>query len=183
MTYYGASDLARSFRTVRTNTLRIAEEIPEDRYDFRPTQDSRSVREILVHMLVSSRSGYLGHAVRKVTTFVGIDFPTLIRERLEQEKQLSTASKARIIDELRADGENWGTYLDAVKEDELAVIIPFSPPAVPAAKSRFEMILSAKEHEMHHRAQLMVLERLLGLVPHLTRDRQARMAPPPPRTH
>ena len=139
MTYYGA---------------RIAEEIPEDRYDFRPTQDSRSVREILVHMLVSSRSGYLGHAVRKVTTFVGIDFPTLIRERLEQEKQLSTASKARIIDELRADGENWGTYLDAVKEDE-----------------------------MHHRAQLMVLERLLGLVPHLTRDRQARMAPPPPRTH
>jgi uncharacterized damage-inducible protein DinB len=183
MTYYGASDLARSFRTVRKNTLRIAEEIPEDTYDFRPTPDSRSVREILVHMVVSSRGSYLGHAVRKVTTFVGIDFPTLIRERLEQEKQLSTASKAQIIEELRADGENWGTYLDTVPEDELAVIIPFSAPAVPPAKSRFEMFLSAKEHEMHHRAQLMVLERLLGLVPHLTRDRQARMAPPPPRTH
>ncbi len=38
------------------------------------------------------------------------------------------------------------------------------------------MILSAKEHEMHHRAQLMVFERMLGLVPHLTRERQARTA-------
>src|ERR1035437_1382601 len=113
MTYYGASDLARSFRTVRTNTLRIAEEIPEDRYDFRPTQDSRSVREILVHMLVSSRSGYLGHAVRKVTTFVGIDFPTLIRERLEQEKQLSTASKAQLLEKLRTDGDRKSTRLNS----------------------------------------------------------------------
>jgi hypothetical protein len=29
---------------------------------------------------------------------------------------------------------------------------------------------------MHHRAQLMVVERMLGLVPHLTREQQARMA-------
>jgi uncharacterized damage-inducible protein DinB len=63
-----------------------------------------------------------------------------------------------------------------VTEEELAVVLPFSPPAEPPTKSRFEMLLSAKEHEMHHRAQLMVFERLLGLVPHLTRQRQARMA-------
>ena len=40
-------------------------------------------------------------------------------------------------------------------------------------KSRLEMLLGAKEHEMHHRAQLMLIERLLGIVPHLTRNRQA----------
>ena len=45
----------------------------------------------------------------------------------------------------------------------------------PPDKSRFEMLLCAKEHEMHHRGQLMVMERLLGIVPHLTRDMQARM--------
>ena len=38
------------------------------------------------------------------------------------------------------------------------------------------MILSVKEHEMHHRGQLMLIERLLGIVPHLTREREARMA-------
>jgi hypothetical protein len=38
------------------------------------------------------------------------------------------------------------------------------------------MLLGAKEHEMHHRAKLMVVERLLGIVPHLTRMRQQRQA-------
>ena len=27
---------------------------------------------------------------------------------------------------------------------------------------------------MHHRGQLMLIERVLGIVPHLTRERQAR---------
>ena len=26
-----------------------------------------------------------------------------------------------------------------------------------------------KEHEMHHRAQLMLIERMIGIMPHLTR--------------
>jgi uncharacterized damage-inducible protein DinB len=34
------------------------------------------------------------------------------------------------------------------------------------------MLIGSKEHEMHHRAQLMVIERLLDIVPHLTRNRQ-----------
>jgi uncharacterized damage-inducible protein DinB len=178
MTYYGARELARSFRVVRKNTLAIAEDIPEDKYDYRPTPECRSVREILAHIAVSSERNYRGHAVQKITTFVGIDWPTYIRERQEQEQQLAGSSKAELVEFLRADGEAWGAFLDTVPEEELAVVIPFSPPAEPPTKSRFEMLLSAKEHEMHHRAQLMVFERLLGLVPHLTRQRQARMAPP-----
>jgi uncharacterized damage-inducible protein DinB len=38
------------------------------------------------------------------------------------------------------------------------------------------MLISVKEHEMHHRGQLMLVERMLGLVPHLTRQFQERMA-------
>jgi len=77
---------------------------------------------------------------------------------------------------LKDDGEKWGVFLDAVPESELSVIVTFSPQAQPPTKSRLEMLLSMKEHEMHHRAQLMLIERMLGIVPHLTRERQARMA-------
>ena len=35
---------------------------------------------------------------------------------------------------------------------------------------------AAKEHEMHHRAQLMMMQRMIGIVPHLTRAAQERMA-------
>jgi uncharacterized damage-inducible protein DinB len=38
------------------------------------------------------------------------------------------------------------------------------------------MLIGTKDHEMHHRGQLMVMERMLGIVPHLTRSRQASRA-------
>jgi uncharacterized damage-inducible protein DinB len=46
----------------------------------------------------------------------------------------------------------------------------------PSRKSRFEMIANVKEHEMHHRGQLMLIQRMLGIVPHLTRKREAMSA-------
>ena len=174
MTYYGAVELARSFRTVRKNTLLIAEEIPEDKYGFRPTAESRSVAEILSHITVATRGYWETHAVQKVRTFVGVDFAARARERQELEKQLER--KAQILDALGRDGEAWASYLDRVSEQELADAITFPAPIDPPSKSRFELILSVTELEMHHRAQLMVIERLLGIVPHLTRERQARMA-------
>ena len=47
MTYYGGKQLAAAFRTVRNNTIKIAEEIPEGKYDFRPSPDTRSVQQTL----------------------------------------------------------------------------------------------------------------------------------------
>ena len=35
MTYYGPKELAEAFRTVRGNTIQIAEEIPEQHYGYR----------------------------------------------------------------------------------------------------------------------------------------------------
>ena len=38
------------------------------------------------------------------------------------------------------------------------------------------MLPSAKEHEMHHRGQLMTMQRMNGIVPHVTRVAQERFA-------
>jgi uncharacterized damage-inducible protein DinB len=178
MTGYGGAELARSSRTVRRNTLIIAEEIPENRYDFRPAPESRSVRETLAHILVTSEGTYGGYVERKVTTFTGVDLRTVIADRLAREQKWATASKRELLEALRHDGEIWGAYLERVADAELAVTVTFPEGAQPPAKSRFEIFLSHKEHEMHHRAQLMVIERMLGLVPHLTRERAARLGPP-----
>ena len=50
MNPYTPKHLADSMRVVRKNTIAIAEDIPEAQYDYRPVQDSRSVRETLLHM-------------------------------------------------------------------------------------------------------------------------------------
>ena len=41
-------------------------------------------------------------------------------------------------------------------------------------KTRLEHLMGAKEHEMHHRGQLMLIQRLIGITPHLTRQREER---------
>jgi uncharacterized damage-inducible protein DinB len=174
VTYYGAKELAGSIRTVRKNTTAVARDIPEEHYGFRPTPESRSVAEILAHVALLTSATYQAHAVDKLTTYVGIDYSAIIRRRQEQERQLTT--KAQIVDALERSGEAWASYLETLSEEDLAHEFGFPPGAQPPVKTRFEIVLSLKEHEMHHRAQLMLIERLIGIVPHLTRERLARMA-------
>ena len=85
-------------------------------------------------------------------------------------------SKEEILEMLRSSGEKWAGWLDGLTDDFLAERIEFLAGASPASKSRFEMVLSVKEHEMHHRGQLMLIERMVGIVPHLTRENEARRA-------
>jgi uncharacterized damage-inducible protein DinB len=79
-------------------------------------------------------------------------------------------SKREIIDLLRAEGERSAAWVEGLPETQLSEQVRQRGGA---SKSRFEMLLGTKEHEMHHRGQLTVIERLLGIVPHLTRNRQA----------
>jgi uncharacterized damage-inducible protein DinB len=77
---------------------------------------------------------------------------------------------------LGSEGDRFAAYVEGLSESFLAEHVKMPPGAQPATKSRLEMLLSPKEHEMHHRAQLMLIERMLGMVPHLTRQFQERMA-------
>jgi uncharacterized damage-inducible protein DinB len=77
---------------------------------------------------------------------------------------------------LTRDGESWAAWVEGLSEAFLAERVTMGHGMTPSSRSRFEMLLSTKEHEMHHRGQLMLIERLIGVVPHLTREMQARMA-------
>ena len=57
MNYYGAKELAESLRTVRKNTIQVAEDIPEDKYSFRAAPDTMSVGEMLAHLGVHAALG------------------------------------------------------------------------------------------------------------------------------
>jgi uncharacterized damage-inducible protein DinB len=85
-------------------------------------------------------------------------------------------SKVQIIALLRDEGERWVKWLESRSDDFLAERVKFPPGMTPPSKTRFEMLLGSKEHEMHHRGQLMLIERMLGFVPHLTRQMQERMS-------
>jgi uncharacterized damage-inducible protein DinB len=172
MNYYGAKELAESFRTVRKNTLAIAQDIPTDKYSFRPAPDTRSVAELLTHIALAYSFQYQVHAVEHRATLQGFDFPSLMGRMMAEEKK--PRSKDEILELLRGEGEKWAGWLQGISDSLLSEQVQMPAGANPASKSRFEMILSVKEHEMHHRGQLMLIERVIGVVPHLTREMQAR---------
>ena len=172
MNYYGGKELAESFRTVRKNTLAIAQDIPEDKYDFRPMPETRSVGELLVHIALSNGFQKKIHAEERRTTLEGFDFPALMKRLSAEEKAPRT--KAQLIELLTTDGEAWAKWLEGLDDNFLGEVIVMPSGGTPPSRTRFDMILSVKEHEMHHRGQLMLIERILGIVPHLTRRMQER---------
>jgi uncharacterized damage-inducible protein DinB len=173
MTYYGGKDLAAAFRTVRDNTIKIAEEIPENKYDFKPAPDCRSVRETLAHIAVST--GFQSHVhSNKISDMKSLNFMELFQKFQAEESKPRT--KAELVAFLRSEGDKFAAYLEGLQEPFLSEQVTMPPGAQPAAKVRFEMLMSAKEHEMHHRGQLMTVQRMIGQVPHLTRQMQERVA-------
>jgi uncharacterized damage-inducible protein DinB len=174
LTYYGAKELADSFRTVRNNTIQIAEDIPEEKYSFRATPDTRSVGEMLVHIAQGYTIQYKIQAEDRLTTLERFDFPAMMQWIATEEKV--PRSKDEIIALLKTTRDKWAGWVDGLSDDFLGEQVMTRPGMVPPSRSRFEMILSLKEHEMHHRGQLMLMERLLGVMPHMTRAMQERMA-------
>ncbi len=155
MTYYGARELAESMRTVRNNTILIAEDIPEEKYSYRTAPGTRSAAEMLVHIAVVPQVEYQIHAVEHRTTLEGFDFFGLL-ERLQAEEQ-QPRSKAQIRDLLRQEGERWFGWVEGVSEEFLAERVAMPSEMGRASKSRFEMLLGVKELEALSKSELDAL--------------------------
>src|ERR1051325_10963047 len=172
MTYYGGKELANAFRTVRKNTIQIAEEIPADRYDFKPSPDARSVKQTLAHIATLTTFPMMLHGER--IPIEKIDFMEYMQKVQADEASLQT--KDQIVSALKDRGDTFAKMLEGLNDEKFfAEQITFRAGAPPPSRSRFDLLLAAKEHEMHHRGQLMLMQRMLGIVPHLTREQQERM--------
>jgi uncharacterized damage-inducible protein DinB len=174
MNHYGGKEIAASFRTVRNNTIQIAEDIPEEKYDFRAAPETRTVAQTLFHISNVPRFGLMLHRDSKLKSLVGFDFMGMMGPILAEEQKPHT--KAEILQRLREGRDEFASFVETLTDDYLAEVVTMPEGGTPPSRSRFDMLIAAKEHEMHHRGQLMLIQRMLGIVPHLTRAQQERMA-------
>jgi uncharacterized damage-inducible protein DinB len=173
MTHYGAKELGFSFRQVRGNTLEIANEIPESQYGFKASPESRTIAQTLVH--IAFAPGVQEHVHRNgFTDAAKVPWGELIQKFGNEEAKPRT--KAEIVALLQSKGDAFAAYLEGLSDSFLEESVAMPPGMQPLAKTRFEMLLSPKEHEMHHRGQLMLMQRMIGQVPHLTRRMLERAA-------
>ena len=118
MTYYGGKEMAAAFRTVRENTMKIAEEIPEEQVrlqagDRQPDDRHRRWR--------TSRSapGFQLHIHgNKITDMKTVNFPELMKSVMAEEAKPRT--KAEIIAFLTSPkGDKFASFLEG-----LARVVP-----------------------------------------------------------
>jgi uncharacterized damage-inducible protein DinB len=108
VTYYGAQQLADSFRTVRKNTLAIAEEIPEDKYAFRATSEVMSVGEMLAHLAIAPMWQIDLHT-RRVARLEFAMFAAHLQQL--QVEQAALRTKADIVRTLKDNGDRMARSL------------------------------------------------------------------------
>jgi uncharacterized damage-inducible protein DinB len=170
---YGARDLASAFRTVRGNTIKSAQDIPDSQLDFAPAPGARTVRQLLAHIAVGDEIARIMHG-QKIHSVAQLNFLEVMG-RVSSEEQ-KPRGKSELLAVLKERGEAFAAFLEGLSDEFLTEQVAMLPGAEPSAKTRLEMLMGVKEHEMHHRGQLMLVQRMIGLVPHLTREREERFA-------
>ena len=117
MTYYGAKEMAESFRTVRKNTLQVAEDIPEEKYSYRAAPDTMSVAELLAHLATATNWAAACHFVERKNAVSMEDFGRWMGEAGGASKALT--SKAAIIAALKSNGDAFAQAMEAMTDAQL----------------------------------------------------------------
>jgi hypothetical protein len=97
---YGGSHLAEAFRTVRKNTIQVAEDIPHDKYGFKAAPDVMSVAEMLSHLAANTWWPVQLHNVEHLSSVQRSTFMGYMQKCGEMAAQLT--SKQQIVDALLA---------------------------------------------------------------------------------
>ncbi len=153
--------ICEQWQDVRKGLVKEVELIPSEMMGFKPASESRSVIQLLQHVIETERV-LAGEMCRENTNFQR-GFPALIADFAGQVKE--TTTKEAVLEQLRSS-----------MEETKAMVVSFGDENFEQTITRFdgkqgtkvEMLNLTVAHEMYHRGQLTVYERLLGIEPALT---------------
>jgi uncharacterized damage-inducible protein DinB len=146
----------------REGIVEEVENIPEEEWDFRPAPESRSVRELVRHIVESGLMA-AGELARLDGDFRRQAFPDFIREYAGHVAGITNRGELiELLRDTRRDGDR--RFREAGELHMLQFIHRFDG----QPGTRLAWLHHAVEHEMYHRGQLALYARLLGRVPALT---------------
>lgn len=153
------ADMVEIMKNMKTYTLAIANQMPQDKYDFRPVDNDtvRTFAEQLKHLNISMRG--ITNNVLSGKTFDPSEVGKIQREYLARKM-----SKAEIMTEMTQEFDHLISKLSAMPDQQFdeQYQLPF-PGSKP--KSYRVMAMFARDHISHHRAQAVVYLRMNGIEP------------------
>ena len=154
--------LIEGWKEVRAGLIEEASQIPDDQFSFRVTTDTRSVAELLQHV-VESQKLLIGESCRPDTNLMRQSFANHIKEYAPEVGAI--ADKNGLLELLRSSMETSEACIRAGGEKLKDSMRRFDGKEL----SKLDFLSFAVAHEMYHRGQLTVYERLLSIEPALTR--------------
>jgi len=149
------------WKDARGGLIEEVEKIPEDQFSFRATPDTRTVSEILQHV-ISTQKIIVGEACRPDTNLRRQSFAAHAEEYAPGVGDVT--DKNGLIELLRTSMDECAAKISSY-DDKLGESMQ-SLMGQPITKVRF--LTFGMSHEMYHRGQLTVYQRLLSIEPALT---------------
>jgi uncharacterized damage-inducible protein DinB len=173
MTFMAVEKIIESWKEVRSGLIDEVSQIPADKFSFKAADGTRSVREILQH-LIESQKFLVGEACRPDTNLLRQSFADHIKHYAPNVR--SVEDKDGLLDLLRTTMDEAAGKLTSAGDEMHQTMKRFDGKEM----TKLAFMSFAIAHEMYHRGQLTVYERLLGIEPVLTqRFRKAFGASPP----
>lgn len=154
--------LIGSWKEVRAGLVDEMETIPAEKFAFQAAPDTRSVAGVLQH-IVQSQKMLIGEVCRPDTNLLRQSFADQVKTYAPGVSEIE--DKQSLIDLLRTTMEESETSLRAASDELQNDMNRFDGKQM----SKLDFLAFAIAHEMYHRGQLTVYERLLGIEPVLTK--------------
>jgi uncharacterized damage-inducible protein DinB len=156
-----AEMIIKLWKDTRNGLIDEVEKIPDEQMSFRATPETRSVAELLQHV-VETQKILAGEACRENGNLLRQSFAAHGREYAAGVRDVS--DKQGLIDLLRSSMEATETALRANADKWEEPVGGLEGKPVPKAA----FLTFAISHEMYHRGQLTVFQRLMDIEPVLT---------------
>ena len=166
-------NIIESWKEVRAGLIDEASQIPQDKFDFKPAAESRSVRELLQH-LIESQKFLVGEACRPDTNLMRASFAENLKTYAPGVRDVN--EKDALLDLLRTTMAESAQKLLGAADELRNNMKRFDGKEM----SKLGFLSFSIAHEMYHRGQLTVYERLLNIEPALTTKFRKAFGESPP---
>jgi uncharacterized damage-inducible protein DinB len=151
-----------AWKEVRAGLIAEVEQIPAEQFGFQATPESRSVAGILRHVIEAQRF-FMGELCRPDTDFKRLPILELMEKQAAE--AYSGGDKEELISSLTSSMEWAEAMIRAFGEEALREPVERLDGKKMSKLAYLHFLIS---HEMHHRGQISVYERLLKIEPALT---------------
>lgn len=156
-------EVLEAWTDVRQGLIEEVKNIPARQFEFRPTQDVRSVKEVVVHILEVAMM-MTGELTRSDTDFQRASWPKLLAMYAREAYRARTkADLVKLLNSQFKQAEK--EFLKVGELHLLQLIRRFDG----ESGSRLAWLNHGIAHESYHTGQLTVYQRLMGIEPALTR--------------